>query len=139
MSARPTTVLAFDYGGKRIGVAVGQTLTSTAQPLEAVRVQNAKPDWNAIARLVHTWQPDALVIGLPLNMDGSEQDTTWAARRFGNQLEDRFHLRVHTADERLSTREARQRLVEQGNPCGDDDPVAAQVILETWLSEQLAR
>lgn len=128
------TLLGFDYGGKRIGVAVGQTLTGTARPLTSVRVKNAVPDWEAIARLIRTWEPDALVVGWPLNMDGTEQASTQAARHFQQQLQNRFHIPVHTADERLSTREAKARLASRGTPEADDDPVAAQIILETWFS-----
>ena len=69
MTERAETLLAFDYGDKHIGVAVGQTLTGTANPLESIRVTGARPDWAAISRIVETWQPDALVVGLPLNMD----------------------------------------------------------------------
>ncbi len=137
MSERPATLLAFDYGDIAIGVAVGQTVTATASPLASVRVRGRRPDWNTITSLVRTWEPDALVVGLPYNMDGSEQETTHSARRFGRQLEGRFHLPVHMVDERLTTREAKTRLAEQGNPDGDDDPVAAQVILESWFSERL--
>lgn len=136
MSSRPVTLLAFDYGDLRIGIAVGQTVTATASPLMSVRVRDRRPDWNTISRVVRTWEPDALVVGLPYNMDGTEQETTRSARRFGRQLHGRFSLPVHLVDERLTTREAKSRLAEQGNPCGDDDPVAAQVILEGWFSEQ---
>ena len=136
MIQRPVTLLGFDYGGKRIGVAVGQTVTATAEPLTSVPVNGTTPDWHAIGQLVQAWQPDAFVVGLPLNMDGTEQDTTQAARRFRNQLAGRYPIPVHTADERLSTREARERLANRGRPLEDDDPVAAQVILETWFSEQ---
>ena len=137
MRASPTTLLGFDFGGKQIGVAVGQTLTATASPLQSVTVRDNRPDWAAIARLVDAWQPDALVVGLPLNMDGTEQEITRAVWRFRNQLESRFHLPVHLADERLSTREARDRLARRGKAYADDDPVAAQVILETWFSDQV--
>ena len=130
----PDTLLGFDYGGKRIGVAVGQTLTGTARPLTSVRVKNAIPDWETITRLIRTWEPDALVVGWPLNMDGTEQASTQAARTFQRQLENRFRIPVHTADERLSTREAKARLASRGTPKAEDDPVAAQVILETWFS-----
>jgi len=133
MRIRTRTLLAFDYGTRKIGVAVGQTLTATASPLEIITVRRSAPDWAAIARLIETWRPDALVVGDPLNMDGSEQTLTRAARRFGRQLAGRFHLPVHSADERLSTVEARSRMVERGLPVQDDDPVAAQIILETWF------
>ena len=136
MTERAQTLLAFDYGEKHIGVAVGQTLTGTANPLETVRVTSASPDWNAISRIVKTWQPGALVVGLPLNMDGSEQRVTRRARRFGNQLLGRYRLPVHLVDERLTTREARDRLVSTGRAGSDDHPVAAQIILESWLNEQ---
>ncbi len=136
MTEQAETLLAFDYGEKHIGVAVGQTLTGTANPLESIRVSNAKPDWTAISRIVDTWQPGALVVGLPLNMDGSEQRVTRRARRFGNQLLGRYELPVHLVDERLSTREARDRLASEGRAGADDHPVAAQIILESWLNDR---
>lgn len=136
MSRHASTLLAFDYGDVRIGVAVGQTVTATASPLTSVRVRGRHPDWNTISSLVQTWEPDALVVGLPYNMDGSDQDTTDSARRFGRQLHGRYRLPVHMVDERLTTREAQSRLAEQGDPDGDDDPVAAQIILESWFSER---
>ncbi len=135
MTEQAETLLAFDYGEKHIGVAVGQTLTGTANPLETVRVMRSSPDWNAISRIVKTWQPDALVVGLPLNMDGSEQGVTQRARRFANLLLGRYRLPVHLVDERLTTREARGRLVSTGRAVSNDHPVAAQIILESWLNE----
>lgn len=131
------TLLAFDFGEKKIGVAVGQTITATASPVGLVRVHESGTDWPAITRLIDTWQPDALVVGLPLNMDGTEQLMTRAARRFRNQLEGRYSLPVHTMDERLSTREARDRLASRGQLDQDDDPVAAQIILEGWLAQRV--
>ncbi len=136
MTEQTATLLAFDYGEKHIGVAVGQTLTSTANPLETIRVTRPGSHWDAISRIVKTWQPDALVVGLPLNMDGTEQKVTEQARRFGNQLLGRYRLPVHLVDERLTTREARDRLVSEGRTGGDDHPVAAQIILESWLQAQ---
>lgn len=138
MRQRPATVLGFDYGDKWIGVAVGQTLTETTTPLGTVRVKNAVPHWDAIGRFVQTWHPDMLIVGRPLNMDGTVQATTRAADRFCAQLARRFRLPVHTADERLSTREARERLRAWGKQHAADDAVAAQVILETWFSEQIS-
>ena len=137
-ATRPRTLLAFDFGLKRIGVAVGQTQTRSASPVETVAVKREHPDWRAIARLVETWNPDALVVGLPLNMDGTEQEMTFLARRFGRQLKGRFGLPVHLVDERLTTREAKSRLHLEGRTHEVADPVAAQVILEDWLLEQSA-
>jgi len=128
-----TTLLGFDPGSKQIGIAVGQTLTNTASPLCVVAVRRNVPDWESIDRVVGTWGPDALVVGMPLNMDGTEQEMTQVARRFQKQLMRRYRLPVHVADERLSTREARNRMAGKGRRDAEDDPVAAQIILETWL------
>ena len=129
------TLVAFDFGEKRIGSAVGQTLTGTAAPLETIPVRGTKPDWNAIDRLIATWKPDALVVGLPLNMDGTEQWITRRAQRFADGLRSRSGLPVHLCDERLSTREAWERLIERGSRRDGPDPIAAQIILEGWLAD----
>ena len=135
MTDRTKTLIAFDFGEKRIGIAIGQTVTRTATPLETVPARGTSPDWNAIDRLIDTWKPDALVVGLPLNMDGTDQWITVRARRFANRLHARSGLPVHLADERLSTREAWTRLIESGSRRDGPDPVAAQIILEGWFAE----
>ena len=114
-------------------MAVGQSLTGTASALSTVDVRRSGPDWNELSRLIEAWQPEAMVVGLPLNMDGSEQKMTRLARRFGRQLQRRFERPVHMVDERLSTREARERLFARGHHHANDDPVAAEVILEGWF------
>jgi len=125
------TLLCFDYGSKRIGTAVGQALTGTATPLEIVLCHRNRPDWQRINQLIKEWRPDALIVGIPINMNGGSQAITAAAARFARQLEGRFKLPVFGMDERLSTFEARLRTK------GDKrlDSIAAQTILETWLSE----
>lgn len=136
-------LLGFDYGKRRIGIAVGQGLTGTATPVETVHATGEGPDWLAIARLIEIWQPGALVVGLPRNMDGSEHDLADAARAFGNELHDRFRLPVYWIDERLSSMEAEHMLAEQApyprrlaeRHKDDVDKVAAQVILQTWLTQ----
>lgn len=128
------TVLGFDVGSKYIGAAVGQTVTATANPLETIRVRNGKPDWARIEMLIRTWEPQVVVVGEPLNMDGTEQPMTATARRFGRQIHGRFGVAVETTDERLSTVEARARLHAAGELHRQSDhPFAAQVIVETWL------
>ena len=134
------TLLGFDYGLKRIGVAVGQELTGTASALTTVAARDGKPDWEAISRLIDEWQPDAVVVGLPLNMDGSDHELSRRARRFGNQLHGRYNLPAHFIDERLSSLEA-EALLRGGSQAHRKalykesiDKLAAQVILETWLS-----
>ena len=121
--------MGFDYGSKKIGVAIGQTITATASPLAIVSVKNKQIDWLNISSLVQEWQPNELVVGLPKNNDGSDSIMTIAAQRFSRQLHGRYHLPVHTIDERLSSVAAAERT------SGQLDAVAAQIILETWLNE----
>lgn len=132
MREHHTTLLAFDYGERRIGVAVGQTLTGTATPLATLAARHGRPDWRAVDSLVEDWKPEAVVVGLPLNMDGTEQPITARVRRFARRLQARVALPVHFADERLSTREARAR-ENGGAPREGRDAMAAQVILEGWM------
>jgi len=130
-------VLGFDYGAKRIGVAIGQALTGSARPLTILKARADKPDWTAISQLIEQWQPVALVVGLPVHMDGTAHDITARAQRFGNQLTGRYNLPVHYADERLTTYAANQELREQGKTGEPDDALAAQLILQGWLDEML--
>tara|TARA_Y100001951_G_scaffold41970_1_gene33215 strand:- start:419 stop:856 length:438 start_codon:yes stop_codon:yes gene_type:complete len=133
--------MAFDYGTRQIGVAVGQTLTGSAEPLTNLRARDGVPDWDQLARLIREWEPSVLVVGLPLNMDGSASDMSERAARFARRLNGRFQLPVETVDERLSTFEAKQHLKDQGRTPSSyrDDPVdslAAALLLQTWLSSQ---
>ncbi len=135
MSSR--TLLGFDFGTKRIGVAVGQELTCSARALITLNSRDGAPDWEAISRLIAEWQPAALVVGLPLNLDGSDHEITRLARRFGNRLRGRYNLPVYTMDERLSSAEAEALLAAQGRYEKEDvDKVAAQIILQSWLEQQ---
>lgn len=132
------TLLGFDYGLKRIGVAVGQELTGTATALTTVSANDGKPDWGAISKLFEQWQPDEVVIGLPLNMDGSESELSRRAKRFGNQLNGRYNLPAHFMDERLSSLQAEEELrgLSHKKIKEDIDKVAAKIILESWLMTQ---
>ncbi|GAB4345893.1 MAG: Holliday junction resolvase RuvX [Gammaproteobacteria bacterium] len=141
MSVAPRTFLGFDYGERRIGVAVGQELTGTASPLTTLHRVGDRIDWKTIEKLIDEWRPDALVVGLPLNMDGSEHEMTAAARRFGRRLHGRFGLPVYEVDERLSSIEAEKALGSEGRggkraAKQTVDRIAAQIILQTWLDEQ---
>ncbi|OON39497.1 Holliday junction DNA helicase RuvA [Izhakiella australiensis] len=133
-----STLLAFDFGTKSIGVAVGQALTGTARALTALKAQDGIPDWNKIEALLQEWRPDALVIGLPLNMDGTEQPLTARARKFANRLHGRFGIRIELQDERLSTVEARAGLFARGGyralSKGSVDSQSAVIILEDWFA-----
>ena len=133
------TLLGFDFGPRKIGVAVGQTLTATATALETIRAQGQRPDWKRIETIIREWQPSAAVLGLPFNMDGSEEDWSGSVRRFARQLQGRFGLEVHLVDERLSSLEARRQLgVGRDKLDNRVDAHAAKLILETWLADQAA-
>ncbi len=135
---RQGTVLAFDFGTKRIGVAIGNTLTGTARPLVVLKASDGAPDWQQLAALVAEWRPVQLVVGLPLNMDGTESELSTRARRFANRLGGRLSLPVTTVDERLSSFEARGEIMRSARRPGarpEVDALAASLILETWLSE----
>jgi putative Holliday junction resolvase len=129
------TFIGFDYGPAKIGIACGQTLTGTATPLTTLRRVSDKPDWEGIGRLIETWQPAALIVGLPFNMDGTETDIAVRARRFARQLEGRFHLPVYLVDERLTSIEAKRLAAGKIKKIEELDAIAAKLILETWLRE----
>lgn len=126
------TLLGFDYGRKRTGVAVGQRITQSATALKTIFAQAGKPDWSTIEALINEWKPDALVVGIPYHMDGAEQDMTQAAKRFCRQLEGRFRLPVYEADERLSSYVVSSSI---DAPKQEIDHLAAQVILQDWLQQ----
>lgn len=136
------TLLAFDFGTKSIGVAVGQQLTGTARPLNALKAQDGVPNWEQIERLLKEWQPDRVIVGLPLNMDGTEQPLTARARKFANRLHGRFGVQVDLHDERLSTVEARADLFSRGGYKalikGSVDSLSAVIILESWFENLTA-
>ena len=132
-------MLGFDFGMKRIGVAVGQLITHTATPTAVLKAKDGVPNWDHIQELINTWQADGLVVGIPLNMDGREQPMTQNARKFANKLAGRFHLPVYTVDERLTTVEAKRENAarhQKGALPEQLDSVAAKLILEQWLREQ---
>jgi len=111
----PETLIGFDFGKKRIGVAVGQTLTDTATPLTQLTAQAGLPEHIAIQALIDEWRPSAFIVGLPLNMDETLGPSAIAAQKFGTWLTENFTLPVHYVDERLSSREARERISEYQN------------------------
>ncbi len=131
------TLLGFDFGLKHIGVAIGQTLICTTQPITSLKAQAGAPYWPDIDKLIATWKPHAIVVGIPCNMDGTEHKITHAARRFANELAKRYHLTIHRMDERLSTVEARAQLFEKGGYRALSkeaiDQRSAQLILQSWL------
>ena len=128
------TVIGFDFGTYWTGVAVGQTITRQASPLGAVKSK----DWKGIERILQQWQPQVLIVGLPLNMAGEQQEMSKRAERFGRQLEGRFGIKTVMIDERLTTREAYQLAIENQRKMSktEIDSLAAALITESWLRKQ---
>jgi putative holliday junction resolvase len=131
--------MAFDFGLRQIGVAVGNCLLGTSQPLAVLRAKDGVPEWRALENLINEWRPELLVVGDPLNMDGSDSELCAQAGKFARRLHGRLGLEVAMVDERLSSFEAKYASREQGHR-GDFkrqpvDSLAAEIILRTWLTE----
>ncbi|MEM7282378.1 MAG: Holliday junction resolvase RuvX [Pseudomonadota bacterium] len=140
---QPTTALAFDFGLSRIGVAFGQRITATASPIDTVRAKEGTPDWQQVDGLIREWQPQALVVGMPVGQQNSETSIHSSLGAFVVELEKRYGLPVFRVDETLTSREAQARLKHQRQTGqkskrvkkGDVDSLSAQLILERWLSQ----
>lgn len=134
-------VLGFDYGARCIGVASGNRITGSAQPLPPLMARAGQPDWLRVDALLTEWKPDALVVGLPLALDGGDQAATRGARAFADALSERSKLPVHLVDERHTSQEAARRFAAQRaagsarrRDAANIDSLAAAVILESWLN-----
>ena len=131
--------MSFDYGKKRMGVAMGQRITQSANGIGCISAIDGKPNWEQLDKLIAEWKPDAFVVGLPLNMDGSASDMSKRANKFSNRLHGRYGKPSFTVDERLTTFEAKQTaktLGHKGHYKSDPvDELAAQLILQSWLEE----
>lgn len=133
--------LGFDYGIKRIGVAVGDTETSIANALATVRAINQKTGWEEITKIIDIWHPTKMIIGISRQEDGSDNEVTPKMVRFSRQLEGRYQCTVELFDEALTTFEAKQILFDEVKVSADklwevQDQVAAQLILQSWLNNQ---
>lgn len=133
------TVMGFDFGKKYIGVAVGQEMTGTASPLGSIKANDGIPNWDSLAGYLKEWQPDLIVVGLPLNMDGSEQQLTLDAKKFGQRIAGRFGVKVDFQDERLTTADAKEQLFSRGgykNLKKDNiDAESARLIIESFFEQ----
>ncbi len=129
-----TRIMSFDFGTQKMGMAFGQTLTQTAEPLGLFPMHDGIPQWEALMQVVFTWQPDLCLVGLPLNMDGTESDLSRRARKFARRLKHRLNKPVWMIDERLSTREARATLQEldKRGKRHSADAFAAVMLVECW-------
>ncbi len=134
-------IIAFDFGLKNIGVAIGTKVLKKGRALNTLNAHNGYPNWNDIKYLLNTWQPNCIIVGLPLNMDGTKQEITKKAEQFANLLKRKFHTSVELHDERLSTKEARSLIF---NKYGFKElkqnkihSTAAVIILESWFNTYL--
>ena len=138
-AVQPQVLLGIDYGRKRIGLAVGQTITQSAQALDILPAQAGIPHWQTLQRVIAEWQIEGIVVGLPLNMDGSTQNLTQEVRDFVSELKKHCDLPIFMVDERLTTVEAKQQISQQGRHQLQQqrvDSYAAKLILEAWLQRQ---
>ncbi len=135
-----TTVLGFDFGLKRIGVASGQSITGTASPLPEISARDGVPDWNAVGALISEWSPDLVLVGEPSNMDGTDSDMARRARKFANRIHGRFGVPIAMVDERLTSFEAKQLVKERYGHQDFGryavDSIAASLIIEHWFASR---
>lgn len=135
-----STLVSFDFGKQRTGIAIGNTITGIATPHTVIQSKNNQPNWDQITALLSEWRPERLIVGIPYHLDGKSNEMTEAALRFSRQLEGRYNLAVNTINEALSSREAEQRL-KQSRQQGRNkkikkeeiDKLAAAIILESWF------
>ena len=141
-SKKHLTLIAFDYGLRQIGVAHGQTLTATAEGIDIIKATDCVPNWDNVKTLLNEWKPNLLLVGLPLNMDGSESELSRLARKFARRLQGRFNLEVLMVDERLTSHDAKLSIREAGFGKKNSkidltkiDHLAATLILQSWLDQ----
>ena len=139
MNLSSKVIIAFDFGLKHIGMAIGQEITSTAQTFHSLQANNGKPDWNILDILIKEWKPRLFVVGNPLNMDGSDSEMKKKSDKFSHLINKRYKIPVELIDERLTTREAKDRLRSAKDnlisDSADTHQISAQIILESWFSE----
>lgn len=126
--------LAFDFGTKRIGLAVGQSITKTATPLTSIISYNGTPNWQQLDKIVKEWQPTSLIVGLALQPDGKDSPTSLKARHLGKLLQQKYQLSVHYIEERLTSVAAKERVTDNQK---DLDALAAAIILESWMNDAI--
>ncbi|XID74680.1 Holliday junction resolvase RuvX [Alkanindiges sp. WGS2144] len=136
---QPQTIMAFDFGTQKMGMATGNELLGTAQPLDLFPMRDGIPDWDKLEKIIANWQPDLCLVGLPLNMDDTESELSLRARKFARRLKYRLNKPVWMIDERLTTRDARYALEDykkhgHGKKTSADS-LAAAMLVESWFRE----
>ena len=135
---KPRTIFAYDFGLKNIGLAIGQEITNTAQTFYTVQAKGGVPNWSELDKLVDDWTPDLFVVGNPFNMDGSRSEMQDSIDKFSINIQNRYKIEVEKIDERLSTREAMNRINDETTDYKNSDKhsLSAQIILESWFREK---
>ena len=140
MNSEAGVIVAFDFGLKHIGMAIGQEITNTAQTFYSLKAESGEPNWDELDIIVRDWQPKLFVVGNPINMDGSDSDMKEKSDKFSNLIRQRYNIPVELMDERLSTREARERMKSDSghfvDASADAHQISAQIILESWFREK---
>ena len=136
MTEESGVVMAFDYGLRNIGIAIGQNITKSASTFYAVKAKEGEPDWMKLDSIVKEWEPALFIVGDPFNMDGTKSEFQKKIFQFSTELKNRYKIRLHMMDERLTTKEAKERI--QDKPDGIKDSankhsISAQIILEDWF------
>ena len=129
-------VMAFDYGLRNIGIAIGQNITKSASTFYSIKAKEGKPDWIKLDSIVEEWQPSLFIVGDPFNMDGTKSDFQKRISKFSSELNKRYDVRVHMMDERLTTKEAKERIKNEVNGIkgsSNKHSISAQIILEDWF------
>ena len=129
-------VMAFDYGLRNIGIAIGQNITKSASTFYAVKAKEGKPDWTRLDLIVEEWRPDLFIVGDPFNMDGTKSNFQKRISKFSLDLKKRYKIKVHMMDERLTTKEAKERIKNESNllkGSTNKHSISAQIILEDWF------
>ena len=129
-------VMAFDFGLRNIGIAIGQNITKSASTFYAIKAKEGEPDWMKLDSIVKEWEPSLFIVGDPINMDGTKSEFNKRILKFSNDLKKRYAINIYKMDERLTTKEAKERIKDESNglqASANKHSISAQIILEDWF------
>ena len=136
MTEEPGVVMAFDYGLRNIGIAIGQNITKSASTFYVIKAKEGEPDWIKLDSIVKEWEPALFIVGDPFNMDGTKSEFQKRISHFSTELKNRYKIRLHMMDERLTTKEAKERIKTESSELKkstNKHSISAQIILEDWF------
>ena len=136
MTEESSVIMAFDYGLRNIGIAIGQNITKSASTFYAIKAKEGEPDWIKLDSIVKEWEPTLFIVGDPFNMDGTRSEFQKRISQFSSELNNRYKIRLHMMDERLTTKEAKERIKAKSsglNESANKHSISAQIILEDWF------